>query len=61
MIAPEARERPRLGASSTGSKYSTLPMPEHVWQAPCGLLKENSCGVGLGMETLQCEQTASVL
>ena len=54
------RDRPRLGAMSMGSKYSTVPSPAQRGQAPCGLLKEKSCGLGAGRLILQTGQTDSV-
>ncbi len=58
--APVFSDRPRLGATSAGSKYSTLPRPRQRGQAPCGLLNENSCGLGAGRLMRQAGHTDSV-
>src|SRR6478672_3827263 len=47
-IAPSRRVRDGYGTMSVSSYSSVAPKPLHRLQAPRGLLKEKSCGVGPG-------------
>src|SRR5690349_22185318 len=49
-------DRPRSGTMSDSSYSSTAPKPLHPGQAPRGLLKEKSAGVGAGAGVPQLEQ-----
>src|SRR5688572_19994828 len=47
-IAPSRSERSGYGTMSAASYSSVAPNPLQVVHAPRGLLKEKSCGVGVG-------------
>src|SRR5258708_11770594 len=54
--APSATDRRRSGTINDSSYSSTAPKPLQPGQAPRGLLKEKSAGVGAGAGVAQFEQ-----